>query len=124
MLPLLPILISSAITNHRRGPLALALGLGLSFTLAGAALASLGLYLGLDQGWLRTSAAVVLVLLGAVLLSTRLQARFATAAAPVGTAGDALSRRIPFDGLPGQFALGFLLGLVWAPVSGRRSVPR
>lgn len=118
VLPLLPILIGSAITSHRRGPLALALGLGLSFTLAGVALASFGLYLGLDQGWLRTGAAVVLVLLGAVLLSTRLQTQFASATASVGTAGDALSRRVPFDGLPGQFALGFLLGLVWAPCVG------
>ena len=31
---------------------------------------------------------------------------------------DALSRRIPFDGLPGQFALGFFLRLVWAPCVG------
>jgi cytochrome c-type biogenesis protein len=118
VLPLLPILIGSAITNHRRGPLALALGLGLSFTLAGAALASLGLFLGLNQGWLRTGAAGVLVFLGAVLISTSLQTRFAAATAPVGTAGNALSRRIRFDGLRGQFALGFLLGLVWAPCVG------
>ncbi len=118
VLPLLPILIGSAVINHRRGPLALALGLGLSFTLTGVALASLGLYLGLNQGWLRTGAAVVLVLLGSVLISTRLQTRFASATASVGTAGDALSRRVPFDGLPGQFALGFLLGLVWAPCVG------
>lgn len=118
VLPLLPILIGSAITNHRRGPLALALGLGLSFTLAGVALASLGLYLGLNQGWLRNGAAVVLLLLGAVLLSNRLQNRFASATASVGTTGDALSRRISFAGLPGQFALGFLLGLVWAPCVG------
>ncbi len=118
VLPLLPILIGSAVTSHRRGPLALALGLGLSFTLAGVTLASLGLYLGLNQGWLRTGAAVALVLLGAVLLSTGLQARFASATASVGTAGNALARRVRFDGLPGQFALGFLLGLVWAPCVG------
>ena len=118
VLPLLPILIGSAVSSHRHGPLALALGLGLSFTLAGVALAALGLYLGLNQGWLRDGAAVVLLMLGAVLLSTGLQIRFATATAPVGTAGDALSRRIPFGGLPGQFALGLLLGLVWAPCVG------
>ena len=118
VLPLLPILIGSAIASHRRGPLALALGLGLSFTLAGVALASLGLYLGLDQGWLRSGAAVVLIALGVVLLSTRLQARFASAAAPLGTAANAFSQRFSFDGLPGQFALGFLLGLVWAPCVG------
>ena len=118
VLPLLPILIGTAITRHRRGPLALALWLGLSFTLAGVALASLGLYLGLNQGWLRTGAAVVLVLLGTMLLSPGLQTRFASATAPVGTAGVALSRRIPFDGLSGQFILGFLLGLVWAPCVG------
>ena len=118
VLPLLPILIGSAISSHRRGPLALALGLGLSFTLAGVALASLGLYLGLNQGWLRQGAAVVLIVLGAILLSTGLQTRFAGVFTQVGTLGDALLRRIPFDGLAGQFALGLLLGLVWAPCVG------
>ena len=118
VLPLLPILIGSALGSHRRGPLALALGLGVSFALAGIALASLGLFLGLNQGWLRNVAAVILVMLGAILLSSRLQTRFAHATTSVGTVGDALSRRIRLDGLPGQFALGLLLGFVWAPCVG------
>lgn len=118
VLPLLPILIGSAVSSHRHGPLALALGLGLSFTLAGVALAALGLYLGLNQGWLRDGAAVVLIMLGAVLLSTGLQARFAQVIGPLGAAGNAISQRFPLAGLPGQFALGLLLGLVWAPCVG------
>ncbi len=118
VLPLLPILIGAAVTNHRNGPLALALGLGLSFTLAGVVLASLGLYLGFNQGWLRDVAAVVLLLFGAVLVSTGLQSRFARATTGLSRVGDVLSRRISIDGLRGQFALGFVLGLVWAPCVG------
>ncbi|MEO5764281.1 MAG: cytochrome c biogenesis CcdA family protein [Casimicrobiaceae bacterium] len=118
VLPLLPIVIGSAASHHRRGPLALALGLGLSFTLAGIVLSSLGLYLGFNQGWLRNVAAVVLVLFGVVLLSAGLQRRFASATGALATAGDALSQRIRLDGVAGQFALGLVLGLVWAPCVG------
>lgn len=118
VLPLLPILIGSAIGQHRNGPLMLALGVGLSFTLAGVLLASIGLYLGFNQGWLRDVAAVVLVLFGAVLVSTWLQHRFATATTGLSRAGDSLVRRLSVNGLPGQFALGSILGLVWAPCVG------
>lgn len=118
VLPLLPILIGSALASHRHGPLVLALGLGLSFTLAGVVLASLGLYLGFDQGWLRRVAAILLLLFGVLLLSTALQQRFAVATSGLSRAGDELSRRISIQGLPGQFALGAVLGLVWSPCVG------
>ena len=118
VLPLLPILIGAAFSNHRSGPLALALGLGLSFTLAGVALASLGLYLGFNQGWLRDFAAVVMLLFGAVLVSTGLQSRFASATTGLSRVGEAFARRIAIGGLRGQFALGLVLGLVWAPCVG------
>ncbi len=118
VLPLLPLLIGSALTSHRNGPIALAIGLGLSFALAGVVLAALGLYLGFNQGWLRDVAAVVLVIFGAILLSATLQNRFATATTGLSGVGDALSRRLSLDGLFGQFALGFVMGLVWAPCVG------
>ncbi|MEP7062907.1 MAG: cytochrome c biogenesis CcdA family protein [Betaproteobacteria bacterium] len=118
VLPLLPILIGSAVANDRRGPLALALGLGLSFTLAGVALASLGLYLGFDQGWIQRAAAAMLVIFGVMLVSRRVESRFALATAGLSRAGDALVQRIEIGGFGGQFALGLVLGLVWAPCVG------
>jgi len=63
-------------------------------------------------------AAVLLVAFGALLLSTRAQARFANAASRLGTAGDGLLARIAGTGWRGQFAVGLVLGLVWSPCVG------
>lgn len=118
VLPLLPILIGSALGSHRGGPLALASGLALSFTIGGVALASIGLYFGFDQGWLREGAAVLLLIFGVILLSSSLQARFTSLAERMGLSGLSLPPQLRLDSLHGQFALGLLLGLVWAPCVG------
>ena len=118
VLPLLPILIGTALTDHRFGPLALAGGLGLSFTFAGVVLASIALHVGFDPRIVRDVGAAALVVVGVILVSAGLQRRFAAVFAGVGRAGDALVSRIAVRGLRGQFALGFVLGIVWAPCVG------
>lgn len=118
VLPLLPILITTAMGQHRHGPIALAAGLMLSFTLVGTIIATLGSAIGLDTGVLRQAAAVMLVVFGAVLLSGRAQVWFARATARAGAAGDGLLARIVGTGWSGQFALGLGLGLVWSPCVG------
>jgi cytochrome c biogenesis protein CcdA len=118
VLPLLPILIASATVQHRFGPLALALGLTLSFAIVGLFIATLGASLGLDAELLRQGAAVLLIGFGVLLLSARAQARFAQAAGGVGAAGDGLLARLSGSGWRGQFAVGLVLGLVWSPCVG------
>ncbi|MCF8179408.1 MAG: cytochrome c biogenesis CcdA family protein [Sulfuritalea sp.] len=118
VLPLLPILLGTAVAAHRFGPLALAAGLMLSFTLLGVFIASVGVALGLDQVLFRNIAAVLLLGVGVVLLSARLQERFAVASSGVSGAGQAVLSRMTLDGLGGQFALGILLGIVWSPCVG------
>ena len=118
VLPLLPILIATALGQHRRGPMALAAGLMLSFTLVGTFIATLGSAIGLDAGVLRKAAAVLLVVFGALLLSRRAQVWFAQATARAGAAGDGLLARIAGTGWSGQFMLGLGLGLVWSPCVG------
>jgi len=118
VLPIVPILLGTAVAAHRFGPLALSGGLALSFTAVGVVLASVGTVVGLDQPLLRQLAAIVLIGLGAVMLSARLQARFAGAAAGVSGVGQRLLARMTLEGLAGQFALGLLLGLVWSPCVG------
>ena len=73
VLPLIPILMASALAAHRLGPLALAAGLGLSFAAIGIFLAAAGASLGLDDDVLRKIAAVLLIAFGVVMLSRRLQ---------------------------------------------------
>lgn len=118
VLPLVPILMSSAVTAHRLGPWALAAGVALSFTVVGVLLASVGASLGLDAEAFRQVAAILLVLFGLILLSSRLQALFVRATSGLTSSGHSLLSRITLDGLGGQFALGLLLGIVWSPCVG------
>lgn len=118
VLPLLPILIATAVAAHRMGPYALALGLVISFTCTGLLIAVAGASLGLDPGLFRTMAALVLILFGCLLVSTRLQERFATLSAGLSAGGNKLLSKVNLDGLQGQFVLGLVLGLVWSPCVG------
>jgi len=118
VLPLVPILIGTAASTHRRGPLALAAGLMLSFAVIGVVLASAGASLGIDQTVFRNIAALMLLGFGVLLLSTGLQERFALAASGVSSVGQSMLSRLTLDGLSGQFVLGLLLGVVWSPCVG------
>jgi cytochrome c biogenesis protein CcdA len=118
VLPLLPIVIATAVARHRFGPLALAVGLTVSFAVVGTFIATAGASLGADPAALRKMAAALLVLFGIVLLVPALQARFASATARLSGSGDDLLARLPSNGWAGQLAVGVVLGLVWSPCVG------
>ena len=118
VLPLVPIVVATALAAHRLGPYALALGLTISFTAVGVFVAVLGASLGLDQAFFRNIAAFILIAFGILLLSTRLQERVATAASGLSAAGDGFISRLSLDGLAGQFVIGMVLGVVWSPCVG------
>lgn len=118
VLPILPVILATAVAAHRLGPMALAAGLTLSFTVVGVFLASVGVGLGLDETIFRTVAAVLLVAFGIVLLSSQLQTKFAVATSGLSGAGQSLLSKVSLDSLPGQFVLGLLLGIVWSPCVG------
>lgn len=117
VLPLLPIVVASALREHRHGPLALAAGLVLASAAAGLVLASVGFSLGLDRDAVRSAAAVLMALAGLVLFVPRLQEAVAGLLAPVAAGAGTLTGRLP-SGLAGQFVLGALLGAVWTPCTG------
>lgn len=118
VLPLLPILIGSAVSAHRLGPYALAAGLTLSFSAIGLFIATAGFALGLDPSTFRLVAAALLVGFAVMLLSPALQRRFATATSGISAGGESLLARFPLDGLGGQFVIGLVLGLIWSPCVG------
>lgn len=118
VLPLLPIVLGAAASQHRLGPLALARGLALSFTAIGLFVATIGFAMGLDTGVFRTVSAVLLIGVGLVLLVPRLQEQFALAAAPVSNFAGGYADNFTPGGLAGQFGLGLLLGAVWSPCVG------
>jgi len=118
VLPLVPIVIGTALGEHRFGPVALAAGLALSFVVIGLFIATVGFAAGLDQDMFRSIAAVLLILVGAALLMPRLQLQLATAAGPIGNWAQAHAGGFSTRGLGGQFAVGLLLGAVWSPCVG------
>lgn len=118
VLPLVPILLGSAVLAHRLGPFALAGGLMLSFTVVGTFIAAAGASLGLDQEVLRNIAAILLLLFGLVLLLPSWQEKFAAAASGFSSSGQTLVAGLTLEGLSGQFLLGLLLGVVWSPCVG------
>lgn len=118
VLPLLPIVLGTALSEHRAGPFALAGGLALSFVVIGLVVATVGFAVGLDGGVFRMVAGVLLIGIGIMLLTPQLQARFALAAGPVGNWAEQRFGGFSTAGLGGQFAVGLLLGAVWSPCVG------
>lgn len=118
VLPILPILIASALSRHRLGTAALALGLALSFTVVGIFLATLGASIGLGPQTMRKVAAVLMVVFGVVMLSSRLQEGFARISARLGSGGQRALGSIKGEGPLSQLLIGLLLGVVWSPCVG------
>lgn len=134
VLPVLPIVLAASLQADRRGPLALAAGLSLSFVVVGLFVIVLGTSIGIDQGMMTTVGAWLMIGFGLVLLIPRLNERFATATASF--AGGADSRLHAMEnagqsagqnagqntgqntGLRGQFLGGVMLGAVWSPCIG------
>jgi cytochrome c biogenesis protein CcdA len=118
VLPLVPVLVASAVNAHRWGAMALGIGLALSFAIVGIFLATLGASLGLDPDTFRIAGACILAMFGLILLVQRLQDLFTRATSVLANSGNQLLGRLAFGGLPGQFFVGVSLGLVWSPCVG------
>ena len=121
VLPLLPIMLGSAASEHRLAPAALAAGLSLSFVVIGLFVAAVGFAAGLDSGAFRLVSAVLLIAIGTLLLVPRLGSQAAAAGGPVSNWVEEQFGGFAAHGLGGQFPLGLLLGAVFgALASGRR----
>lgn len=118
VLPLIPMVLGAAISEHRHGPVALAAGLAVSFVGIGLFIATIGYSLGFDGGLFRIIGAALLIALGLVLLLPALQTQFAVVAGPISGWTDSRFGGFATTGLRGQFALGLLLGVVWSPCVG------
>jgi cytochrome c-type biogenesis protein len=118
VIPLVPIVLGSAAQRHRWGPLALAAGLVVSFTLIGFITATLGASIGLNGETIRRWSAVLLVLVGLILLLPQLQHVFEHFASPLANWAAGHQERLERFGLIGQAGIGVLLGLVWSPCVG------
>jgi cytochrome c-type biogenesis protein len=118
ILPLLPIVVAAAFANGRLGAAALLAGLVAGFATLGIIVNATGALFGINENSLRIGVAVLLVVFAAVLIVPALERRFSNLVAPVGAAGANLAAKAGAYGIVGQFAVGILLGAIWAPCSG------
>ena len=100
------------------GPVALAVGLALSFVIIGLFVATIGFSIGLDADLFRYMAAVLMIAVGFVLILPRVAARLATAGGPMMTWVGQRFDGHHGNGLSGQFWVGAILGAVWSPCVG------
>lgn len=118
VLPVLPVVLAGALNADRRGPLALAAGMSLSFVALGMAVMLFGRALGLDQEMIAKGGAALMVIFGLLLLVPRFGALFSNATSGVAARADAQLDSVDHSSLRGQFLGGLLLGAVWSPCVG------
>lgn len=118
ILPLLPVVVAAAFANGKLGAAALLAGLVAGFATLGVLVNATGALFRIGENTLRIAVAILLLVFAAVLLISPLERRFSNLVAPVGAAGANLAARAGNYGIAGQFAVGILLGAIWAPCSG------
>lgn len=118
VLPVLPIVLASALNADRRGPLALAAGMSVSFVAFGMIVATFGRAIGLTEDLLAQIGGSLMVFFGLVLLVPAASRGFQTATAGLASGADRRMSGMDLSGLRGQFLGGLLLGAVWSPCIG------
>jgi cytochrome c biogenesis protein CcdA len=118
VLPLLPIVLGAAASEHRMGPAALGAGVAVSFAAIGLFVATAGFAIGLDADVFRIVAALLMIGIGLVLMMPALQTRLAAAGGPIGNWADDKINGLRPRGAWAQFGIGLLLGAVWSPCVG------
>ena len=118
VLPILPIVLATALQAGRSGPVAVAAGMSVSFVALGLFVALAGRSFGLSEQTIADAGAVLMIVFGAVLLVPRFSAAFATASAGISTQADFGIEQADTTNVKGQFLGGLLLGAVWSPCIG------
>lgn len=118
VLPVLPIVLGTALNVNRFGPIALAAGMSTSFVALGLFVNFVGIGIGIDDQTIAQVGAVLMVAFGIVLVVPQFSARFATATAGIAAGADSRIDTFDSGSLSGQFLGGALLGTVWSPCVG------
>lgn len=118
VLPVLPLVVGSALQGNRFAPVAMGAGMTASFALIGMALGALGPALGLDGDTVRVAGAAMLIAFAVVMLVPSLGNRFSRWMLPIASQAQSASSRLDGGTLGGALLLGGVLGLVWSPCSG------
>ena len=118
VLPLLPIVLAGSVSKNKYGPMAMAVGLALSFTVVGFLIYTVALNIGLDQDAISRFGAGIMIGFGVILIVPQFERQFAKVTSGVAAGGNKSINKINDDGLGGQLLTGVLLGVAWSPCIG------
>ncbi len=118
VLPVLPIVLATALQADKRGPIALAAGMSLAFVVLGLGVATLGYALGIREETVSRAAAIVMIIFGIILLVPKFSAMFTSLTSGFSGKADSKMDDLDRSSLRGQFVGGMLLGAVWSPCTG------
>ena len=116
--PILPMVLGGAAQDNRLAPLAMGLGMALSFAGIGVLIGALGPVIGLDADHVRLFGAALLMGLGVMMWVPALNEQFTQWMMPLASGANSVSSRLQGNTLGGALLLGAVLGLVWSPCSG------
>lgn len=118
VIPVLPFVSASSLNKSRLGPIALSLGLLLTFVGSSALLALTGHFLGFEKSTLRILGGIGLTISGVLFMNPALMTKLAESFSGLtNKAGQAAAGDYGHP-LFSEFLSGALLGIVWSPCSG------
>lgn len=118
VLPVLPLVLASAVQAGKHGPLAIAAGMCISFVTLGMLIATFGSSIGLTDQLMSRIGAVLMMIFGTVLLVPQLNSAFANATASFSSNADQSLSAMPVTSMKTHFIGGLLLGAIWSPCVG------
>lgn len=118
VLPVLPIVLGSAVQSNRYGPLMLAAGMSVSFVMLGMFLAVFGLAVGVNYILMSQIGATMMIGFGFIILVPKFTLKFEMATAGIASQANQKIGEIESVSLRNQFLGGVLLGAAWTPCVG------
>ncbi len=118
VLPVLPIILASALQAGRHGPLAIAAGMCISFVSIGMLVATVGYSIGITEQLMSQIGAIMMMIFGLILVIPKFDMAFATATASLGRGADETFSKMPITSMKTHFVGGLLLGAIWSPCIG------
>ena len=115
VIPILPIILGSALKRNRFYPLFMVLGLAFTFSLLGVVFGSLGSFVGIGKRTLETVAIILLGIMGLVIVIKPLGHLFSQWTGKLLAVAPASG---PSESPLQAFFVGSTLGVVWAPCAG------
>lgn len=113
-----PFVVSSSLSENKKGPIYLVIGLISSFVILGVLFALSTKFLGFEQETLKKITSVMLIVIGLSFLIPTISGYFSKFLSPIANSSNNFINKIALKGNMGQFLLGFLFGFIWSPCSG------